>query len=79
MKRRRKLQKPIAVRLDDEALAAVNSWRKTHDDPPTKSEALRLLVEAQLSTLGLWTPEAEDEAQTEGSGGRLKKQAGKKK
>jgi hypothetical protein len=58
MKRRRKLQqKPIAVRLDDEALAAVNVWRKTHDDPPTKSEALRLLIEAQLAALGLWTPE----------------------
>ncbi|MBO0764838.1 MAG: hypothetical protein J2P50_09665 [Hyphomicrobiaceae bacterium] len=51
--------KPIAVRLDDQALDAVNVWRKTHDDPPTKSEALRLLVEAQLSSLGLWSPEGD--------------------
>ena len=51
------MQKPIAVRLVDEAVAAVNVWRKTYEDPPTKSEALRLLVEAQLSALGLWTPE----------------------
>jgi len=62
MKRRRTLQKPIAVRLDEEAVAAVNAWRKTHDDPPTKSEAVRMLVEAQLSSLGLWSPE-EDEAE----------------
>lgn len=54
-------QKPIAVRLDDEALAAVNVWRKTMDDPPTKSEALRLLVEAQLTALGLWKPEEDEE------------------
>jgi hypothetical protein len=60
MKRRRILQKPIAVRLDEEAVAAVNTWRKTHDDPPTKSEAVRMLVEAQLESLGLWKPE-EDE------------------
>jgi hypothetical protein len=61
MKRRRTLQKPIAVRLDEEAVAAVNAWRKTHDDPPTKSEACRQLIEAQLASLGLWSPEEEDE------------------
>ena len=52
------MQKPIAVRLDEEAVAAVNVWRKTYDDPPTKSEAVRMLVEAQLESLGLWKPEA---------------------
>ena len=55
------MQKPIAVRLDEEAIAAVNAWRKTHDDPPTKSEAVRMLVEAQLESLGLWKPEDEDD------------------
>jgi hypothetical protein len=50
-------QKPIAVRLDDEAVAAINVWRRKHEDPPTKSEACRLLIEAQLHSLGLWSPE----------------------
>jgi hypothetical protein len=56
------LEKPIAVRLDAEAVAAVNRWRKTYDDPPTKSEACRRLIEAQLASLGLWQPDSPDTA-----------------
>jgi hypothetical protein len=38
----------IAVRLDDAQLARLNSWRKKQDDPPTRAEAIRKLMERGL-------------------------------
>ena len=67
------MQKPIAVRLDEQAVAAVNEWRRRYEDPPTKSEALRLLVEAQLKSLGMWEPEAALGDTAKGSAKRARK------
>jgi hypothetical protein len=38
------MQHLIAVRLDDDQLAAVNAWRQRQNDPPTKAEAIRRLM-----------------------------------
>ena len=38
----------IAVRLDDAQLARLNGWRKKQDDPPTRAEAIRKLMERGL-------------------------------
>lgn len=47
--RTRKMTNLIAVRLDDEQLARLNSWRKKQDDPPTRAEAIRKLMERGLN------------------------------
>ncbi len=47
------MQHVIAVRLDDEQLAAVNVWRQQQGDPPTKAEAIRQLMAAKLMDVGL--------------------------
>jgi hypothetical protein len=46
--RTRKMNNLIAVRLDDGQLARLNSWRKKQDDPPTRAEAIRKLMERGL-------------------------------
>jgi hypothetical protein len=38
----------IAVRLDDAQLVRLNGWRKKQDDPPTRAEAIRKLMERGL-------------------------------
>ncbi|MHB9881059.1 hypothetical protein ACSMXM_15575 [Pacificimonas sp. ICDLI1SI03] len=39
----------IAVRVQPEMLAALDGWRKAQDDPPSRPEAIRRLVERGLS------------------------------
>ena len=56
------MQHLIAVRLDDDQLAAVNAYRQRQGDPPTKAEAIRQLMDAKLVDLGL-RPKASKDAQ----------------
>ena len=50
------MQHLIAVRLDDDQLAAVNAYRQRQADPPTKAEAIRQLMEVGLKTEGVTKP-----------------------
>jgi metal-responsive CopG/Arc/MetJ family transcriptional regulator len=43
-----KMNKQIMVRLTDELLAAIDDWRRTELDLPSRSEALRRLAIAAL-------------------------------
>jgi len=40
------------IRLSDEFIAAVDAWRRLQDDPPSRSEAIRRLVELGLRAKG---------------------------
>jgi hypothetical protein len=45
------LESPVVVqiRVTDAQLAAVDAWRRKQADPPTRSEAIRRLIEAGLN------------------------------
>jgi hypothetical protein len=38
----------ILVSLTDEHIAAIDAWRRKQDDPPTRTEAARLIIEEHL-------------------------------
>jgi hypothetical protein len=40
---------PIMVRLQDEALAELDAWRRKQSDLPTRPEALRRLMDKALN------------------------------
>jgi hypothetical protein len=48
MKGTGKLTHLIAVRLDDEQLAALKAWRREQDDMPNNAEAIRRLMNKAL-------------------------------
>jgi hypothetical protein len=39
----------VQIRVTDAQLAAVDAWRRKQADPPTRSEAIRRLIEAGLN------------------------------
>jgi hypothetical protein len=40
---------PVQVRLKDNLLSAVDAWRRAQPDLPTRPEAVRRLIDKQLS------------------------------
>ena len=43
---------PILVRLQPEDLALLDKWRRQHEDPPNRPEAIRLLIRALSASQG---------------------------
>jgi hypothetical protein len=38
----------LLVGLTDEHIAAIDAWRRKQDDPPTRTEAARMIIEQHL-------------------------------
>jgi hypothetical protein len=51
-KRTAKMTNLIAVRLSEEQLELLNSWRRRQVDPPSRAEAIRQLMEVGLAHEG---------------------------
>jgi hypothetical protein len=48
------------IRLSDEFIATVDAWRRKQDDPPSRSEAIRRLVELGLKSWEIWADKCRD-------------------
>lgn len=51
--------KPVVVRMNPSALAALDAWRRAQADLPTRPEAIRRLVDKALTTAPVKTPPTE--------------------
>jgi metal-responsive CopG/Arc/MetJ family transcriptional regulator len=58
------------MKVPEDLLARVDDWRRQHPDLPNRSEAIRRLIEAGLSTSG-----KSGGSSDEGSGGKSKTSA----
>lgn len=44
---------PFPMRFTTEQMAAIDAWRRTQDDPPSRTEAVRLILSDWLTGQGL--------------------------
>ena len=51
MPRPLKFPTKVLIGLDDERLAAIDAWRRQQEDIPTRSEAIRRMVDQALTAV----------------------------